>query len=138
MTGFEAPSIHSSKGKGAGSGSRIPLSLQAVFIASNRGQDVNKPPPEKVAQKTFFRSWMFQGIGKNKKKSSRNYVKSQKDRPPTVVQFGRFGKTQSKEPYPKRFTKDDATEIVEKKPSAPKPKVNYSKCAYVYLWLTLP
>ena len=34
--------------------------LQAVFLASNRGKDVYKPPPERVAYKTFFRNWFFQ------------------------------------------------------------------------------
>jgi hypothetical protein len=60
---------------------RIPATLQAVFLASNRGKDVNKPPPAKVASKVFFRNWLFQkqagskekvdhlfgGIGKKKK-----------------------------------------------------------------------
>ncbi len=60
---------------------RIPATLQAVFLASNRGRDVNKPPPAKVASKVFFRNWLFQrqagskekrggffgGMGKNKK-----------------------------------------------------------------------
>jgi hypothetical protein len=32
---------------------RIPQSLQAVFIASNRGNDVTQPPPGKVASKVF-------------------------------------------------------------------------------------
>lgn len=39
---------------------RIPSTLQAVFLAANRGNNVNKPPPEKVASKTFFRNWFFQ------------------------------------------------------------------------------
>jgi hypothetical protein len=39
---------------------RIPATLQAVFLASNRGKDVNKPPPEKVASKVYFRNWLFQ------------------------------------------------------------------------------
>jgi hypothetical protein len=34
-------------------GGRIPASLQAVFLASNRGHEVNTPPPRKVAFKTF-------------------------------------------------------------------------------------
>ncbi len=40
--------------------SRIPFTLQAVFLASNRGNEVHKPPPEKVASKVFFRNWLFQ------------------------------------------------------------------------------
>jgi hypothetical protein len=40
--------------------SRIPVALQAVFLASNRGKEVHKPPPEKAANKVFFRNWLFQ------------------------------------------------------------------------------
>jgi hypothetical protein len=40
--------------------SRIPNTLQAVFLASNRGREVHKPPPEKVAYKVYFRNWLFQ------------------------------------------------------------------------------
>jgi hypothetical protein len=39
---------------------RIPATLQAVFLASNRGRDVNKPPPAQVASKVYFRNWLFQ------------------------------------------------------------------------------
>jgi hypothetical protein len=39
---------------------RIPATLQAVFLASNRGKEVNKPPPAAVASKVFFRNWLFQ------------------------------------------------------------------------------
>lgn len=49
-----------------GNGMRIPRSLQAVFVTSNRGRDVNKPPPQKVAYKVFKN---FMGIGKKKKKA---------------------------------------------------------------------
>lgn len=38
---------------------RIPTSLQAVFLASNRGNSVHKPPPGKAASTTFRRSWML-------------------------------------------------------------------------------
>jgi hypothetical protein len=34
-------------------GGRIPASLQAVFLASNRGNEVNTPPPRNVAFKIF-------------------------------------------------------------------------------------
>jgi hypothetical protein len=40
--------------------SRIPTTLQAVFLASNRGKEVHKPPPEQVAYKVYFRNWLFQ------------------------------------------------------------------------------
>jgi len=56
---------------GARSGSRIPASLQAVFLASNRGKDVEKlkPPPEQAAYKVFFRNWRFQRQSGSKKNS---------------------------------------------------------------------
>ena len=72
--------------RGQGSGSRIPLALQAVFIASNRGKNVDKPPPERAAHKTYFRNWMFKGLGKKKKAKSNG--KHRDSKPPTVVQFG--------------------------------------------------
>jgi hypothetical protein len=37
---------------------RIPLTLQAVFLNGNRGLDVNTPPPDKAAMKTF-RRWRW-------------------------------------------------------------------------------
>eukprot|EP00527_Entomoneis_sp_CCMP2396_P000983 CAMPEP_0198144980 /NCGR_PEP_ID=MMETSP1443-20131203/20098_1 /TAXON_ID=186043 /ORGANISM="Entomoneis sp., Strain CCMP2396" /LENGTH=410 /DNA_ID=CAMNT_0043808489 /DNA_START=92 /DNA_END=1324 /DNA_ORIENTATION=+ len=43
------------KSQNSVSSSRIPETLQAVFIASNRGREVNKPPPAKVAFKSFPR-----------------------------------------------------------------------------------
>jgi hypothetical protein len=39
---------------------RIPATLQAVFLASNRGKEVNNPPPAKVASKVYHRNWLFQ------------------------------------------------------------------------------
>jgi hypothetical protein len=47
---------------------RIPATLQAVFLASNRGRDVNKPPPQKVASKVYFRNWLFQRQAGSKEK----------------------------------------------------------------------
>jgi hypothetical protein len=71
---------------------RIPATLQAVFLASNRGNEVNKPPPAAVASKVFFRNWLFQrqtgskkaekgglfGGGKKNKKSKRSKNQPQK------------------------------------------------------------
>lgn len=39
---------------------RIPTSLQAVFIASQRGKDVSRAPPESMACRVFFRNWRYQ------------------------------------------------------------------------------
>ena len=38
--------------------SRIPLSLQAVFLSSNRGHEVHKPPPDQSAFKTLTRRFI--------------------------------------------------------------------------------
>ena len=46
-------------------GPRIPEALQQVFLASNRGKEVNKPPPGGIALKVYRRQWFWQ-----KKKSS--------------------------------------------------------------------
>jgi hypothetical protein len=45
---------------------RIPATLQAVFLASNRGKDVYKPPPAKAASKVFFSNWLFQRQAESK------------------------------------------------------------------------
>jgi hypothetical protein len=34
---------------------RLPAALQAVFLASNRGEEVNTPPPRNLAFKVFSR-----------------------------------------------------------------------------------
>jgi hypothetical protein len=41
--------------------SRIPLALQAVFLASNRGHDVHEPPPAQTANRSFGRFWKRRG-----------------------------------------------------------------------------
>jgi hypothetical protein len=41
-------------------GPRIPVSLQQVFLASNRGKEVLRPPPGGVAGKVFKRTWFWQ------------------------------------------------------------------------------
>lgn len=46
--------------------SRIPFTLQAVFLASNRGKDVHKPPPRNAANKVFKRNWLLQRQSKEK------------------------------------------------------------------------
>jgi hypothetical protein len=78
---------------------RIPATLQAVFLASNRGRDVNKPPPAKVASKVFFRNWLFQrqagskekrgslfaGSNNNNKRDKKPKITTKKDAAPKVV-----------------------------------------------------
>jgi hypothetical protein len=71
--------------------SRIPLGLQAVFLASNRGKEVTKPPPEKAASKTFTRNWLFQGLRAGTASARTRRTKgsrSRQERPEKVQQFG--------------------------------------------------
>jgi hypothetical protein len=68
---------------------RIPATLQAVFLASNRGRDVNKPPPAKVASKVFFRNWLFQRQAGSKEKRGSLFAgstgkKTKRDKKPKV------------------------------------------------------
>lgn len=50
---------------------RIPFTLQAVFLASNRGKDVHKPPPENAGNKVFKKNWFLQRQPKEKKNKSK-------------------------------------------------------------------
>ncbi len=52
---------------------RIPAILQAVFLASNRGAVVDKPPPARVASKVFFRNWLFQRQPESKEKVAHSF-----------------------------------------------------------------
>jgi hypothetical protein len=54
---------------------RIPATLQAVFLASNRGRDVYKPPPAKAASKVFFHNWLFQRQAESNKKDGPSFKK---------------------------------------------------------------
>lgn len=101
---------------------RIPLSLQAVFIASNRGKEVVKAPPEKVAQKTFFRSWMFQGWGSNKKKVNEKRAKHGRA-PPAVVQFNKINASVKNKSDKQNQTPEQAPQKPEIA-TAPKPKAS--------------
>ena len=49
---------------------RIPSTLQAVFLTSNRGKTVSQAPPDKVASKVFFQNWIFQGKSLSGKKNN--------------------------------------------------------------------
>jgi hypothetical protein len=42
--------------RGKATGSRIPLLLQMVFLQSNRGLQVDKPPPDRSGHRVFFRN----------------------------------------------------------------------------------
>lgn len=47
---------------------RIPTTLQAVFLASNRGHDVHLAPPDKAASKEYFKNNVFFGLSKKMRK----------------------------------------------------------------------
>jgi len=71
MNNISNCSSHSKKyrpGNAGNHAARIPKMLQAVFLASNRGHDVHKPPPENVASKDFFRTWR----GKSNKQTGKS------------------------------------------------------------------
>jgi hypothetical protein len=70
----------SSQDKNPSRQGRIPATLQAVFLASNRGRDVNKPPPAKVASKVFFRNWLFQRQAGSKERRGSLFAGSKKDK----------------------------------------------------------
>jgi ankyrin repeat protein len=79
---------------------RIPLTLQAVFLASNKGQEVNKPPPNRNANRVFFRNWFFQRqAGSNE--TVKASVTSNKDKkvvglpPPAVIAIERTAADES-------------------------------------------
>lgn len=83
--------------KNAGaSRSRIPATLQMVFLASNRGKDVNKPPPERVASKVFLYGWIFGSKPKPKNLSAKSPAKREDS------------KTRIK---PKRSTSEDTLKV---------------------------
>lgn len=100
--------------------SRIPLSLQAVFLASNRGKDVHKPPPEKVATKTFTRNWMFQGLMTGNKRRAKRQERLQKAQ--------QFSNKQEHPAAPE--PKNQAVVVKTVAPVAPTKtqKVRYSSC----------
>jgi hypothetical protein len=53
---------------------RIPDTLQAVFLASNRGKEVHQSPPDQSAAKVFQRNWIYQkksNSAKNEKEGSK-------------------------------------------------------------------
>jgi hypothetical protein len=54
---------------------RIPATLQAVFLASNSGSEVNKPPPASVASKVFFHDWLFQRQAESKERDAHSLRK---------------------------------------------------------------
>lgn len=53
----EHPQLHVNERTRVG---RIPVTLQAVFLASNRGKDVNRPPPKQAAHRVYLRNWFWQ------------------------------------------------------------------------------
>ena len=81
-------------------GGRIPQTLQAVFLASNRGNDVHKPPPKQVAFKTFFRNFMGKG-SKEKKDKDKVSKKEKKEAAAAAAKAKKKVADPTKPPRPK-------------------------------------
>jgi len=115
---------------------RIPLGLQAVFLASNRGKEVDQPPPEKAASKTFStRSWLFGGLRGGSGKSRRSKGTKSREERGNLQKVSQFGKKRTErgsltdsesssgeEPVAK-YPASKPIETYVQKPAAPKPKV---------------
>jgi hypothetical protein len=124
--------------------SRIPLALQAVFIASNRGKDVKRPPPEKLLSKTYMKGWIFQGLGKKRRECDGMSVagsvsqgglgsiliKASNEPTPAVVQFRTDGSLKRPDNSPELISVHAKPE----KAPAPKPKVRVPFCVLVQIF----
>jgi hypothetical protein len=71
--------------------SRIPMALQSIFLASNRGKEVHVAPPSQIACKTFTKPSMhLPTLTSSKKRSNfmRRLVSGRKEcsTPPPVVE----------------------------------------------------
>lgn len=66
---------------------RIPSALQVVFLSSNRGSEVNQPPPARVADKVYVRNWCFQqGGSKNGSKRRSSFSSGENEEaPPPII-----------------------------------------------------
>lgn len=69
-------SVPTHSGQGAQRIERIPLLLQSVFIKSNRGAEVNKPPPELLANKNYTNNWVFRRTDRAVRNGKKHYEKS--------------------------------------------------------------
>jgi len=87
-----APPPTFNKGHGGRPSSRIPQTLQAVFLASNRGKDVHKPPPDRVAFKVFLRNWVFHKKVGNRtlNSSSKDSTTGKSDSDPSLLNEGKW------------------------------------------------
>ena len=61
--------------------SRIPVALQGVFLASNRGNEMNDAPPDNVASKVFVENaWMQRSTEPSAKKPSTTKSQSKRSK----------------------------------------------------------
>jgi hypothetical protein len=90
-----------SSGGTADNGGRIPKTLQAVFLASNRGNEVYKPPPKQVAFKTFFRSIMGKGKKSESKSNEPKKTKAEKEQAKKDASYKKKSADPTKPPRPK-------------------------------------
>lgn len=85
------------------SGSRIPATLQMVFLTSNRGKTVNKPPPERVAYKVFLGNWVFKAKNRPKDLDNSMHVAAHEKK--------RENESQHSRKLPKRTKSKDKLEV---------------------------
>ena len=67
---------------------RIPKELQAIFLASNQGEEVNEPPPNSVASKVFKpRFSLWKRVSPRRKPKAAPLKAESLPRPPLMVRY---------------------------------------------------
>ena len=88
--------------------SRIPALLQAVFLSSNRGNEVLEPPPNRIANRVFSVGRKLRGPWGKKKKNpdslsaverNESSTSSNDDSIPTTISASSFSSTSSPAKY---------------------------------------
>ena len=65
----------------SGETERIPVAFQAVFLASNRGKEVNEPPPGCIASKSFKPKSLWNRLSPRRKPKSTSSISAENDPP---------------------------------------------------------
>jgi hypothetical protein len=114
----------------AGTGSRIPTSLQAVFLASNRGNEVHVAPPRKAAFRVFVRNilpWNSNDNAANDVYPQKNNTTKSSSASKKKNKSSPWSLTGSKQSKNKSKAKSVAIEKNSKKKSAPTPTKSVGK-----------
>ena len=107
---------------------RIPQALQMVFLASNRGKEVHKPPPSSLGSKVFFRNWFLQrksnskgnGMGTSSKNMSTDSSNSLGKNKPSSTGVSNLGKKFSSDTIASTYLSHSNVTIFLYRPSLPK------------------